>query len=432
MLATQEYLKQRRSELSTLMVNNSILILLSSELQLRNSDVEWPLRQDSSFWYLTGINEEKSALIITKDLEGAMTTTLFVNIKNLDEQIWTGPVMGADVAAEKSGITEVKAWSELLKLVQEIKVKGQTLYLDQLGSYSSIRNQINDQLYNRDAGRRGQPIPTVTKTASLINNLRLYKDELEISQMQEASRINVLAHQHAFQTIKSKIDLGQKVFEYEFQAELELVWRQHNCTWSYYPIVASGESSTILHYNLNNKLIDPTSFLLVDAGCEYDYYACDITRCYHFGQPTDAQTQIYNLVKRANLACIDHIASGRADMNSYHRLAVEVLTAGLTDLGILSGSLESNIADRSCNKYFMHGVGHYLGLDVHDAGSYYDNQGQSQKITTGMCLTVEPGLYFNKDDSCVPVEFRGIGVRIEDDILKTQDGVINLTERLDK
>jgi Xaa-Pro aminopeptidase len=203
----------------------------------------------------------------------------------------------------------------------------------------------------------------------------MYKDEYEISCMADVSRINILAHQSAVEVIKSKVDRGETAYEYEFQAELEKVWRQHNCAISYYSIVASGENATTLHYNKNNAVINPTKYLLVDAGCEYNYYASDITRCYHFSKPTTEQTNIYKLVEKCNRQVIEFIATGKATYRTYHELCCEILTQGLSDLGLLAGTLKSCLEDKSYKKYFMHGAGHWLGLDVHDSGVYLDQNG---------------------------------------------------------
>jgi Xaa-Pro aminopeptidase len=183
----------------------------------------------------------------------------------------------------------------------------------------------------------------------------------------------------------------------------------------------------------NNAVIDPTKYLLVDAGCEYNYYASDITRCYHFGTHTLEQSNIYSLVEKCNRAVIEFIATGEATYRSYHELCCKVLTQGLIDLGLLEGSLQECLDSKSYKKYFMHGVGHWLGLDVHDSGVYLDENGLRADIplVAGMCATVEPGLYFDPIDESIPEGYRGIGLRVEDDVVVKADGrVLILSEEI--
>jgi Xaa-Pro aminopeptidase len=433
MLTHQESLHSRRQRLYENLPNGSIFIVFSAQIQMRNSDVENPWRQDSDFYYLTGIDEDQAVFIMSKDHNGDCKTKLFVQTKTHEQQIWTGAVNGLEKSKMISEIFDVDLFENYLSYIKNLGFGPSKLYFDMSGSYQTLRDQTIAKIYNNHRRARSENCESIHKPSSILKHMRMYKDEYEIVQLLEASRINILAHQFAFTTIKAKIDAGQRVYEYEFQAELEKVWRQYNCTMSYYPIVASGDNATTLHYNKNNAIIDPTKYLLVDAGCEYNYYASDITRCYHFGTPTLEQTNIYNLVEKCNRGVIEFVASGKATYRSYHELCCEILTQGLIDLGLLNGTLQECLKDKSYKKYFMHGVGHWLGLDVHDSGVYLDQNSLRADIplTAGMCLTVEPGLYFDPTDENIPEGYRGIGVRIEDDVVVKDDvGVLVLSEGL--
>jgi Xaa-Pro aminopeptidase len=424
MLTHQESLDIRRHRLYQNLPDGSIFIVFSAQIQLRNSDVELPWRQDSDFYYLTGIDEDQAVFVMTKDWQGNLSARLFVQTKTHEQEIWTGAVNGIEKSRQVSGISEVDIFENYLSYISSLSFGPSKLFIDIQGSYQNLRDQTIEELYLNKRRSKSENCESIFKPSSILKHMRMYKDECEISCMTEASRINLLAHQSAFEIIKTKIDVGEVAYEYEFQAELEKVWRQNNCAMSYYPIVASGDNATTLHYNKNNAVIDPSKYLLVDAGCEYNYYASDITRCYHFGTPTLEQTNIYNLVENCNREVIEFIASGKATYRSYHELCCEILTQGLIDLGLLTGTLQACLKNKSYKKYFMHGVGHWLGLDVHDSGVYLDQNGQRADIPlkTGMCVTVEPGLYFDPTDETIPENYRGIGVRIEDDVVIAAGG----------
>jgi Xaa-Pro aminopeptidase len=433
MLTHQESLHSRRQRLYENLPNGAIFIVFSAQLQLRNSDVEQPWRQDSDFYYLTGIDEDQAVFIMTKDHQGILTTKLFVQTKTHEQEIWTGGVNGLEKSKAISEIFDVDIFDNYLSYIQNLSFGPSRLYFDIHGSYQTLRGQTVAELYNNHRRAKSENCESILKPSSILKHMRMYKDEYEIAQLQEVSRINILAHQSAFENIKTKIDAGETVYEYEFQAELEKVWRQNNCAMSYYPIVAGGDNATTLHYNKNNAVIDPTKYLLADAGCEYNYYASDITRCYHFGTPTLEQSNIYSLVEKCNREVIEFIATGKATYRSYHELCCEILTQGLIDFGLLEGSLQECLDSKSYKKYFMHGVGHWLGLDVHDSGVYLDKDGLRADIplVAGMCVTVEPGLYFDPIDESIPKGYRGIGVRIEDDVVVKADGrVLVLSEGL--
>jgi Xaa-Pro aminopeptidase len=433
MLTHQESLHSRRQRLYENLPNGSIFIVFSAQIQMRNCDVEQPWRQDSDFYYLTGIDEDQAIFVMTKDWTGKPLTKLFVQTKTHEQEIWTGAVNALEKSKMISEIFDVDLFENYLSYIKNLGFGPSKLYFDISGSYQNLRDQTITEIYNNHRRAKSENCESIIKPSSILKRMRMYKDDYEISCMAEASRINILAHQSAFAVIKAKIDDGETAYEYEFQAELERVWRQYNCSMSYYPIVASGDNATTLHYNKNNAVIDPTKYLLVDAGCEYNYYASDITRCYHFGTPTLEQSNIYNLVSKCNREVMEFIVTGKATYRSYHELCCKILTQDLIDLGLLEGSLQECLDSKSYKKYFMHGVGHWLGFDVHDSGVYLDENGLRAYIplVAGMCVTVEPGLYFDPTDETIPEGYRGIGVRIEDDVVvKNDGGVLVLSEDL--
>jgi Xaa-Pro aminopeptidase len=248
MLAHQESLHSRRQRLYENLPDGSILIVFSAQIQLRTSDVETPWRQDSDFYYLTGIDEDQSIFVMTKDHSGKPSTKLFVQTKTHEQAIWTGGVNGFEKSKEISGIDEVDIFDNYLSYISSLSFGPSKLYFDICGSYQTLRDQTIAELYNNHRRARSENCESIHKPSSILKHMRMYKDEYETTQLQEASRINILAHQSAFENIKAKIDAEEIAYEYEFQAELEKVWRQNNCSMSYYPIVASGENATILHY----------------------------------------------------------------------------------------------------------------------------------------------------------------------------------------
>jgi Xaa-Pro aminopeptidase len=431
----QKSLQNRRQKLFEMLENNSSFLIFSNQMVTRNADVEYSFRQDSSFYYLTGIDEDSSVYFLKKDLNGEKTEILFIQEKTHQEQIWTGAVNGREKSLEISGIETILNFKNLIEKIEEMLKNTQKIYFDPNGSYQLLRSQINNLIFNSGRRQISENLISAGKTNSILRNLRMYKDEWEIAQMEKSAEIAIEAHIISVQKMYQRLAVGKKVYEYEVCSDLYHHFGYNNCTWSYPAIVAGGANACILHYTANDKELKKGDLLLIDAGCEYNYYASDITRCYPVsGKFTDAKKAVYEVVLRANEACIREIARNGSTYSSYHELSIRVLTQGLIDLGILKGTLEENITAKTYFKYYMHGIGHWLGLDVHDSGIYVDKNGKRSdiEITEGMTLTVEPGLYFDPTDESIPEQFRGIGIRIEDDILKTKDGILNLTEKMPK
>ena len=390
-------LEIRRAKIIEQMVENSTFVLFGAKNIVRNSDVEYPFRQTSNFWYLTGINQPDSVLIIKKT--DVVETNLYVLDKDKTKEIWHGKRLTKQEGMQNSGIENVFWLSELnwQKLEQTT-----TVYLEKPNDY--FANSL------------------VLDPNSIITSLREKKSKWEIEQMQIASKINCEAHIFAVKNHK----VGN--WEYQFEADLLHFWKKNNLNWSYPPIVASGSNATILHYITNDKQCKDGDLLLVDAGCEVNYYASDITRCYpNNGKFSPAQAEIYQLVLDCNKKLINYLKAGISFVD-YHKKSVEILTKGLIDLKILKTDLKTAIQNQEYTKFYMHGIGHWLGLDVHDLGTRF----RDTVFEEGHCVTVEPGLYFDPNDESIPAKYRGIGIRIEDDIVITKTGVLNLTQHLPK
>jgi Xaa-Pro aminopeptidase len=419
-------LKSRRDNLANKMVGNSVAIFLSNTHQLRNADVEYPFRQDSNFWYLTGIDDADCILVIKK-VRGEVKVSLYIPKFDEHKALWTGQDLTWDKASGQSGLSSfgyiINFDQELNFLFSGVSV----VYFDEgLESWSEMRRTITTFIRNQTRRALAENITTVYKTSVLINDLRLYKSDWEIEQMRNSNGIALKAHNLVQNYL---YEVKENVYEYQLEAILYNHFKNNGCDWSYPAIVAAGNNANVLHYTKNNSLINKNDLILIDAGCEYNYYASDITRCYTIGgEFSESQNMILDLVQKAQSAATANLSEVGSTMVSYHNAAVKVLTQGLIDLGILKGSVESNIQNKSYMKYYPHGTGHFLGLDVHDVGQYKNLDGTRAevKIQPGICLTVEPGLYFSKNDLDVPAEFRGIGVRIEDDIVIRKDGSVKV------
>ncbi len=389
------------------MPRGSYLYIFSSTDQTRNNDVIHRFRQDSNFWYFTGINQSGCLFVMMKDEDGIVSEIVLTELSSPFSELWGGQKLTVDQVMEVSGIPEVVATDNNQFEYME-KLAGDFTEFDLLGKY----------------GHNGK---------MEVALLRLIKSEWEIEQMKIAAQISLEAHTFAFTNLRNRIDHGETCFEYEFQADLEYIWNQKGLTWSYYPIVAGGDrAAKYLHYGENNREILEGDLLLVDAACEHNYYASDITRTYTVsGVYTESQRQIYDIVFGAQQASIDYLRAGGRSKAEFHLVGVRFLAQKLLDLGVLGGDIESQMTQYSMLRksrdwkvgvnniytYFPHGTGHYIGLDVHDVGAGVD------QLESGMCLTVEPGLYFHPDDESIPKQYQGIGVRIEDCVVVRESGV---------
>ncbi len=419
-------LRQRRKSVVANMETNSLLVLLAGEQLLRNADVEYPFRQDSSFLYFTGFEEPNAALLIRKDAEGKYEEILYVQPKMKEKEVWTGVLAGVEGGRAISGVEDVRLWPDLEQDLNGLSKDLHLFYFDKDGySFKELRKSICASLGHG----------TIQPTYSLVRPLRVIKDAWEIEQLQQANDYAIAAHKRAFQFAVQALRSGKSLYEYQVAAEIYHEFDRQGLAWSYPAIVAGGNNACVLHYTAQRSALRGDDLMLIDAGCEVNGYAADVTRVYPLsGMFSSAQKLLYEIVVMAQQKAIAEIESAGSTMRSFHNVAVASLVEGLVQTGILKGTREEIVSKRLYLPYYMHGTGHFLGLDVHDVGIVTNAEGQREDIALvpGMVMTVEPGLYIPADDVSVPAEFRGIGIRIEDDIVKTATGILNLTAGLEK
>jgi Xaa-Pro aminopeptidase len=390
----------------------AVLVVFSAPELLRNNDVEHEWRQDSDFHYLSGFDEPGSVLVLRGGAEPRFV--LFVRPRDPERETWDGPRAGVDGAVADFGADAAYPLSELGDRLPEL-----------LGNLDSVfyrlgRERANDDIVLRALdgvrrlARKGIGCPrAIVDPGSVLHEARLLKSAEELERMQRAAAITEIGHLEVMARSKPGM------FEYEAEALLRGAFRRGGAErHAYAPIVGSGPNATILHYHKNDRRMLDGDLLLVDAGSEYEYYASDVTRTFPVsGRFTPPQRAIYELVLRSELLAIDATRAG-ATLDDVHGVAVRVLVEGLIELGIISGPLEQALAEERHKPWYMHRTSHWLGMDVHDVGTYYVG-GKPRPLAPGMVLTVEPGLYFSQNDTRVPEQYRGIGVRIEDDVLVT-------------
>lgn len=426
-------LEARRRKLYETLPEYGVLILFGGEVVARNADTEYSFRQQSDFWYFTGINEP-DAIYVLKKTPAEVVERLYVQPSDPTAEVWTGYRLGAEKASQLSGIEDVRVNTEFRGdenfFVSQVKYA----YLDLYESHQRSHRMWLSKLFLETERRAvNEHVDGIRKTQGLTRDIRMKKSSWEIEMMQKSADIAVAAHKVMIQNAAQRVRNGEMVNEAQMMADFLHGANYAGAGWSYMPIVAGGANACILHYVENNRDISPEDMVLVDAGAELGYYASDITRTYPIsGTFSGAQKAVYEVVLEAEKQVIE-MAAGDVRMMDMHAKSIEVLTAGLVDLGILSGNVTDLIEEKAYSPYFMHGTGHYLGLDVHDVGPYRTLTGEraSGPFTEGMAITVEPGLYFGKFADA-PEEFQGIGVRIEDNIVKTKDGTLNLTEGMEK
>lgn len=416
----------RRARLIAALDNNAVAIIPAAVELTRSRDTEFPFRQDSDFFYLTGFKEPDAVLVLTKDREGNGQSTLFCRNKDKVAEIWHGRRMGYEQAKSQLELDHTFALSdlddELLNLVNGRKV----LFYGQ-GTYSAFDDKVWQLLSTlRGAPKKGYRAPEIIKDVRpLVHEMRLFKSDAEIAVMREAGRISAEAHIRAMQFAKPSAT------EYQLEAEIHHHYAMNGARHpAYGTIVGSGINATILHYTDNSDALQDGDLVLIDSGCELEGYAADITRTFPVsGTFSDAQRKVYDLVLAAQYAAFNEVKPGGTLVKA-NQVAMKVLTEGLVDLGILAGDVNELLDAQACKAFYMHGLGHWLGLDVHDVGEYKLDEAD-RPFEPGMVLTIEPGLYFD-EDAQVPDEYKGIGIRIEDDLLVTDTGYENLTALVPK
>lgn len=418
--------ERRRKRLKGLLDDNAIAIVPTAPERLRNRDVQYPYRADSDFYYLTGFDEPDAvAVIIPGRRQGEYV--LFCRERDPDAEAWDGARAGLEGARERYGADDAFPIDDLDDILPGLLENRELIYYT-MGRYVDFDQRVVRWVNAvRTRGRAGVSAPDQFVALShVIHEMRLTKSRSELKVMRQAARISVEAHRNAMAICQPGIR------EYELEAELMRTFMTHGSRSPAYPsIVGSGANACTLHYIRNDAVIGEKDLVLIDAGCEYDSYASDITRTFPAsGEFTAAQREVYELVLEAQEAAIAKVVPGN-HWNDPHEAAVRVLNKGLHELGILKGTPAKTLKSGAYRKYYMHRTGHWLGMDVHDVGDYRVGE-QWRLLEPGMVMTVEPGLYFPPGSRGLAKKWQGIGIRIEDDVAVTRDGCDVLTGALPK
>ena len=399
----KEEFGERRTRVFTQMQPNSALLLFSEIEKRRNNDCTYPFRQDSYFWYLTGFNEPNAALLLLKT-EQAEKAIIFLRPRDPLLETWNGRRLGVERAPQQLNVNEAYSIEEFATVLPKILRNLTALY------HVPEIHTWGDKLVTESAVSFSE----ILDWRPMLSEMRLIKSPNEIRLMQQAGQITALGHIKAMQTT------CPNRFEYEIESDILHEFNRHCARFpSYNSIVAGGNNACILHYTENDRPLNDGDLVLIDAGCEFAMYAGDITRTFpvngKFSQP---QREIYELVLKAQKRAIELLVPGNSIKQANDEV-IRIKTQGLVDLGILKGDVDTLIEQQAYRQFYMHGLGHWLGLDVHDVGSY--GQDKQRILEIGMVITVEPGIYIS-EDADVPEQYKGIGVRIEDNLLMTEYG----------
>ena len=399
----KEEFGERRTRVFTQMQPNSALLLFSEIEKRRNNDCTYPFRQDSYFWYLTGFNEPNATLLLLKT-EQAEKAIIFLRPRDPLLETWNGRRLGVERAPQQLNVNEAYSIEAFATVLPKILKNLTALY------HVPEIHTWGDKLVAEGAVNFSE----ILDWRPMLSEMRLIKSPNEIRLMQQAGQITALGHIKAMQTTRPNR------FEYEIESDILHEFNRHCARFpSYNSIVAGGNNACILHYTENDRPLNDGDLVLIDAGCEFAMYAGDITRTFpvngKFSQP---QREIYDLVLKAQKRAIKLLVPGNSIKQANDEV-IRIKTQGLVDLGILKGDVDTLIEQQAYRQFYMHGLGHWLGLDVHDVGSY--GQDKQRILEIGMVITVEPGIYIS-EDADVPEQYKGIGVRIEDNLLMTEYG----------
>ena len=410
----------RRSKLGAMLPNNSAVVIAGAEVQYRNADSSHAFRQDSNFWYLTGFNEPESTLVLLINESKDVQSIVFVPKKDALKEIWDGYRAGPNGAVKDHGFDLAFDNTEIDEKLPDL-LAGYNQVFYPVGKSQKLDADVIDWIKNaRSKDRHSSPID-IADASSKIGNERLIKDEDEIEIMKKACQISAEAHVEAMKFVKPGMNEQELEAFYQYQFS-----KRGGRFPAYTPIVAGGENACVLHYVENSKALKDGDLVLVDAGCEFELYASDITRTYPInGKFSAAQLAIYEVVLEAQQKSIEAVTVNNNVMDS-QIISEKVITQGLIDLGILNGSMEELHETGAFKDFYMHKIGHWLGIDVHDAGDYTED-GEYMNFKPGMVTTVEPGIYISSTAN-VKDQWKGIGIRIEDNILVTAKGNQNLTD----
>ena len=420
---SQEF-RARRDQLIQQM-GEGVAIIPTAPEAIRNRDSHYPYRFDSYFYYLTGFKEPEAVLLVMAGK--SPKTILFCRDKDVEREIWDGFRFGPDAAKEMFGFDEAYSIQQLDEIAPKLLANQDKLFYS-LGADAAWDAKVTAWLNHlRTQARTGISAPDqVLDVRKLLDEMRLIKSPFEMDLMHRSANIAAAAHQRAMQFTKPGM------MEYEVEAEfLHEFYRRGAQAPAYTSIVAGGANACTLHYNANHAQLRDGDLLLIDAGCELDGYASDITRTFPVnGRFSPAQRDLYQLVLASQAAAIEKVAPGQ-HWNAPHEAALKVLAQGFVDLGLCHGSVDAVIESGSYRQFYMHRTGHWLGLDVHDAGEYKDKQDAWRVLESGMALTIEPGCYVRPADK-VPEHFWNIGIRIEDDAIVTPAGCEIMTKAAPK
>ena len=427
-----DLLKLRRLKVLDLMSPNSLAVFPATTRVLRNLDVEFKFRQDSNFWYLTQIFEPDHVLVLFKSADNSSEEILFLSFSNEEEVVWVGASIDEEQAKLLSGVDQICDIKDLSDYLQSHNSVSTVYFESKLSHLYPCANLVLEVFRDK-----------VVSPLELMSNLRLVKDDLEIQLIKQACQINRYVFEQisslledypskasSLTTYKLRHDHRQQLKESDIEAFILYVYAQNEVDWSFWPIVASGSNATVLHYTNNDVDILPENLLLVDSGCEVKGYASDITRTFEVGQVSEFKRLILTTVEQIQQQVIDFLRQSRFNQTRISLIDLQEYTVNLVcqmllDLGIFPNHSWEEIREKQLyKKYYPHKVAHFLGLDVHDLRSDYTLR---MPLVKNMVLTIEPGLYFPVDDLQIPKEFRGVGVRIEDDLLITESGVEILT-----
>jgi len=418
-------IRSQLQEFMRRMEPNSVAIIPGAREATRSNDTHYRFRQDSDFFYLTGF-EEPDAIAVIKS-SSSPKYTLFVRPRDPEREIWDGRRAGVEGARKEFGAEESYPIAEFDEKLNDLLDGAERLYY-RLGVNRDLDDTIIRQIARMRAINRKpiHPPQTIIDPATIVHELRVVKSSEEIEIMQRAADIAAEAHCEAMKAVRPGMN------EYEVEALIERVFRERGAAApAYTSIVGAGPNATVLHYINNDGQLRDGDLLLVDAGAEYKGYASDITRTFPInGRFSKPQREIYELVLKAQKACVEMVRPGVThDQLKQH--SIEVLTEGMVALGLLKGDPEELIKEKKHEQFYMHGLGHMLGIDVHDVGRYYYGK-ESRALEPGVVMTVEPGIYVSVDTKDIPQQYLGIGVRIEDDVLCTSNRPRVLTTKVPK
>lgn len=412
---------RRRKALMEQMEPNSIAILPAAAVAIRNRDVEHVYRQDSDFQYLSGFPEPEAVIVLIPGREYG-EYVLFCRERNPERELWDGLRAGQDGAMREYGADDAFPVTDIDDILPGL-IEGRDRVYSSMGSNPEFDRHVMEwiNVIRSKAHLGAQPPKEFVALDHLLHDMRLYKSAAEVKVMREAAQISARAHVRAMQASRAGL------YEFSLEAELDYEFRKGGAKMpAYGSIVASGRNACILHYQENDAPLRDGDLVLIDAGCEIDCYASDITRTFPVsGKFSAEQKAIYEVVLKSQEAAFAAIKPGN-HWNQAHEATVRVITEGLVELGLLRGAVDELIAAEAYKAFYMHRAGHWLGMDVHDVGEYKVG-GEWRVLEAGMALTVEPGIYVSPDNQAVAKKWRGIGVRIEDDVVVTKKGCEILT-----